>query len=49
MSESLINRIDWDDLRENLRQVLFPENNRIIKQYRTGEIEGKIIGDFDLD
>ena len=49
MSEIYTNMVDWPDLRERIRPLLFPENNRIIDRYRGGEIKGEIIEDLDLD
>ena len=39
MSEIYTNLVDWPDLRERIRPLLFPENNRIIDRYRNGEIK----------
>ena len=36
-------------MREYLREEIFVNNNKIIKAYRDGILEGKIIEDFDID
>ncbi len=44
-----INTIDWEELRESIREVIFPKNNQIIDLYREGIIAGEIIEDFDIN